>query len=227
MIGYLARRRVWIDGDVRIAFEERTRTNGSRDVTADLVDYPQYLKGFEAPAALEQGEEWGKNQSRARSFRSSCRIRWRVSKLGEAQSQAVADMSPGTWENGGQPFWYRLNNGNELQLLYPNERVGYICEFHQEIGPERFEQFRKSLSDEFGAPNVRGLRTGWNNGKIKFTYTVNDGEDVGRPFMLVCTQDADYFQEEQQQDATPPEHYNTAPSGYSLFLLQDLVRPRN
>jgi len=233
---YPARRWVWTDGDVRIAYEEWTRANGSRYISIHLIDYPELLKALETPdpsgnqeqqLALVQIQkaEWGDKPKPDPYVSTQLPDTMEGLKLGQPQSETIATLPPGAWENNLEPFWYKLANGNRLELrLYHRNLLG-ICEFHHEIGPDRFDQFRENLSAEYGPANIHGVigkETGWNNGKVKLTYNINEGDDVGHPFMVVCTEDANIDWEISEENATPPQHYNPAPPDFSVFLTQDL-----
>ena len=64
------RRWVWVDGDVRLAYQDTTEANGARNLSLQLIVFPVYLRGLEASGGpsgkqlkpllvQETKQEWG------------------------------------------------------------------------------------------------------------------------------------------------------------------------
>jgi hypothetical protein len=234
---YPSRRWVWIDGDVRIAYESRTKTNGARDLSLRLTDYPVFLEGLRSSPGDEKQtqflvhrlkQDWGAEPKPDPYASKPLPNGLEGLELGESPVQVSgvfpsADMNSTSDEtyNGS----YRLSSGNEVRFQFFDNKLMRICEDRHDVGPESFEKFRDSLAAEYGPTTSASLlgATGWTNEKVNLYYLTNEGQSKPgeRPFMVICMEDKQLLWASKQQHFGSP-NYEACPVGYSFFLSADL-----
>jgi hypothetical protein len=233
---YPARRWVWVDGDVRIAYEHRTETNGARDLSLELIAYPVFLEGLEAegaPAGKTQRQllvqqtkqEWGAQPKPNPYASKPLPNALEGLELGGSPLQ-VSVVFPGANMNSTPDETYngtyRLRNGNEVYFQFLDNKLERICEDRLDVPSERFDEFRDQLTDQYGKTTIESLLgSGWTNDKINFYYRVAKDRPGQRPVMVICIEDKQLLWAESQESA-PPAQYKTAPASHSFFLPTDL-----
>lgn len=245
-LSYPSRRWVWVDGDARIAYQDKTQSDGSHDVDAELIDYPFYVHALEQPGIFDSRREqqyivqqtkreWGAEPNPNPYVSVPLPDSIEGLKLGETPAQVSAALPNANMSGSPDETYggsYRFSNGNQIRFNFVGNKLAGICEDRLDIPPGKFDEFRKNLSVKFGTPNVHNLLggTGWNNGKVIFYYLINKSEQGGNPFMVVCVDDRLLERQEDPKSegklkAAFPSQYKAAPADHSLFLTQDL-RPQ-
>ena len=241
---YPSRRWVWIDGDVRIAFENRASAGGGQTVSAELVDYPVFLHGLEDPSAFDDKkqqqlliqqteQEWGGEPKPSPYLSVSLPNEMEGLRLGESASQMSVALHGAAMRTSTDETFsgsYRFSNGNELRFSFVHNNLESICEDRLDITPAHFDEFHKSLSSKYGPPNIGNPllgTTGWTDGKVNFYYLVNKSQQSPDPFMVVCIEDKQLKREDTSKtdaevNSVFPPDYKTTPLDHSLFLSQDL-----
>lgn len=238
---YPLRRWVWVDGDVRIAYQDSTEANGARNLSLELIVFPVFLKGLEAsggpsdktvkPLLVEQTkQEWG-TERKPNPYASNPLpnglegLELHESPLQVSEVFPDADMNSTLDEtyNGT----YRLTNGNDVRFQFLDNKLKAICEDRLDVPPERFDEFRDALTARYGKTTTESLlgTKGWRNEKVNFYYLINKNESTPgkRPMMVVCVEDKQLMWAEKRKYASRPS-YHAVPISHTFFVPVDLSR---
>jgi hypothetical protein len=225
---------------VRIAYTHRTKTDRSRDLLVELIVFPVYLEGLDS----NDEKKWFKLLGRS-LIQSTKRI-WGVEpipspysskplpnglaglELGESPLE-VSGVLPGAKMNGSRDETfggsYRFSNGNEVRFQFSHNRLWSICHDRLEVQPERFDEFRTNLVDQFGPPTGEYTLSGvnWTNERVVLFYFIDENESASgkRPFITLCIEDTQ-LKNAQVQESAPAPHYKPSPPTASFFLPSDL-----
>jgi hypothetical protein len=226
---------VWIDGDVRISYEERRFLCSPSDefeVVMQLVMYPVYINQIAQPLVPYAEADWGARPYP--TFHTAYPLDHSLAgiTLGMTSDEVATVLASSSVRYSPPASNYGLataffDNGNEVRIRLSKGRV---IEIHEDRFDISSAQLKRELEDKYGPDNAKSSDgTVWIDGDIALGIeSRNEANEAGspssRPFVTLHLTDGN--QEHQSSEFLPAAKYEDAPSEKSFFLPADLSAVR-